>query len=54
MNPWMIREEDLRLPAVLGTISARKVITSRPIGRPPIAISKNTSGLGLASISVVD
>lgn len=36
---------DLKFSAVRGHTSARRVISIRPAGRPPMAISKKTTGL---------
>ena len=36
----------LKFSDVLGVTSARSVISILPVGRPPQAISKNTTGFG--------
>ena len=43
-------EGGMRASAVLGTTSARSVISMRPAGAPPMVMSKKTTGLDMVDV----
>jgi len=46
-QPWAYRGKKIVFYALLGTVSAKSSMTTRPAGSPPMVISKKTRGLDM-------